>query len=169
MKPSWTMYHPNGKGTGSALRLELYPAHGAIEGSILATLAPQASVGSSVTNPGFDWTKAIRVKLTIVHLAHFLQVLRGMEESIQDGKGLFHRTTTANMVIKFEHRIEPVPGYLLDVSAKPYDEDVRRVWFHFRQAEALALLTVIEQSLVSVAFGEPCVRVPGEKEEMELA
>jgi hypothetical protein len=59
---------------------------------------------------------------------------------------------------------------LLDVSAKPYDGDVRRVWFHFRQAEALALLTVIEQSLVSVAFGESCIRVPAEKEEeMELA
>lgn len=169
MKPSWTMYHPNGKGTGSALRLELYPAHGAIEGSILATLAPQASIGSSVTNPGFDWTNAIRVKLTIVDLAHFLQVLRGMEESIEDGKGLFHRTTTANMVIKFEHRIEPVPGYLLDVSAKPYDGDVKHVWFHFRQAEALALLIVLEQSLVSVAFGEPCVRVPSEEKEMELA
>lgn len=149
------MYHPNARGTGSAMKLELAPAKGEIDGSMSVTLAPQVSVGSSVTNPGFDWTKSVSVKLTIFELARFIQVLRGMEESIEDGKGLFHRTTTANIVVKFEHRIEPIPGYLLDVSEKPYDGDVKRVWFHLRQNEALAILMVIEQSLSMLAFGVP--------------
>ena len=149
------MYHPNARGTGSAMKLELAPADGNIDGSISVTLAPQVSVGSSVTNPGFDWTKSVSVNLNIFELARFIQVLRGMEESIEDGKGLFQRTTTENMVVKFEHRIEPIPGYLLDVSAKPYDGDVKRVCFHLRQEEALALLILIEQSLSVLAFGVP--------------
>lgn len=149
------MYHPNARGTGSAMKLELAPAEGGIDGSISVTLAPQVSVGSSVTNPGFDWTKSVSVNLNIFELARFIQVLRGMEESIEDGKGLFQRTTTANMVVKFEHHIEPVPGYLLDVFAKPYDGDVKRVWFNLRKEEALALLILIEQSLSMLAFGVP--------------
>ena len=158
------MYHPNARGTGSAMKLELAPAKGEIDGSMSVTLAPQVSVGSSVTNPGFDWTKSVSVKLTIFELARFIQVLRGMEESIEDGKGIFHRTTTENMVVKFVHRIEPVPGYLLDVSAKPYDGDTRRVWFQFRQEEALALLMVIEQSLSMLAFGVPTFEGGGEQQ-----
>ena len=31
-RPTLTMYHPNGKGTGSAIRLELHPAHDDIAG-----------------------------------------------------------------------------------------------------------------------------------------
>lgn len=151
------------------MKLELLPANGEIDGGVVVTLAPQRSIGSSVTNPTFNWDDAITARLDILDISQLLMVFRGIQESIADGKGLFHRTADANKVIKFEHRIEPVPGYLLDVSAKPYDGDVKHVWFHFRQAEAFALLTVLEQSLVSVAFGEPCVRVSSEEKEMELA
>lgn len=157
-RPAWTMYHPNGKGTGSALRLELHPAHGQTNGSIFATLVPQKTdIGGETTFPAFDSEKAIRLKLDILDLTEILQVLRGYCESIADGKGLFHRTTTANMVIKFEHRIEPVCGYMLDVARNQNGGEIERVSFFMRQTEALALSEVIANSLLYVAMGIPMV------------
>lgn len=147
-----TMYHPNGKGTGSAMRIELRPAHGETDGSILVTLAPQEE---AATYPGFDWDKAISAKFDMIDLTQMLMVLRGAQESIADGKGLFHRTITANIVIKFEHRIEPVPGYVLDISEKPLNGEIRRSFFYLRPVEAYALCSIIEQALLYVAFGVP--------------
>lgn len=160
-RPTWTMYHPNGKGTGSALRLELHPARPNADGSILATIAPQKTVGMSNgtehTFPTFDWEKAIRLKLDYLDLTEILQVLRGYCESIADGKGLFHRTTTANMVIKFEHRIEPVCGYMLDVARRPNGGEIERVSFFMRQTEALALSEMIANAMLYVTMGIPMV------------
>ena len=42
---AWTIYHPNGKGTGSAVKMELHPAHGVVAGSMFVTLAPQKTIG----------------------------------------------------------------------------------------------------------------------------
>ncbi len=160
-RPTWTMYKPNGKGTGSALRLELHPAHDQTNGSIFATLAPQKTCGTrtaeEITYPTFDWEKTIAIKFDIMDLTQILQVLRGCTESLADGKGLFHRSSTANAVIKFEHRIEPVPCYVLDVSRKPFDGDVERIWFMLRPTEAFALSEVIANALLYVAFGIPMV------------
>lgn len=154
-------YHPNGKGTGSALQLELHPAHEDIEGSIFLTMAPQRTIGmrtaDDTVHPTFDWRNAVCLKLDLMDLAQLLQVLRGVQESLADGKGLFHRSANASAVIKFEHRIEPVPGYLLDVSKKPLAGDLQRVNFFFRPAEAFACALMLEQALVYVAFGIPTV------------
>ena len=154
-------YHPNGKGTGSALQLELHPAHEDMEGSIFLTMAPQRTIGMRTADdtvlPTFDWRNAVCLKLDLMDLAQILQVLRGVQESLADGKGLFHRSSNASAVIKFEHRIEPVPGYLLDVSKKPLAGDLQRVSFFFRPAEAFACALMLEQALVYVAFGIPTV------------
>ena len=154
-------YHPNGKGTGSALQLELHPAHEDTEGSVFLTMAPQRTIGmrtaDDTVHPTFDWRNAVCLKLDLMDLAQILQVLRGVQESLADGKGLFHRSSNASAIIKFEHRIEPVPGYLLDVSKKPLTGDLMRVNFFFRPAEAFACALMIEQALVYVAFGIPTV------------
>ena len=154
-------YHPNGKGTGSALQLELHPAHEDTEGSVFLTMAPQRTIGmrtaDDTVHPTFDWRNAVCLKLDLMDLAQILQVLRGVQESLADGKGLFHRSSNASAIIKFEHRIEPVPGYLLDVSKKPLTGDLMRVSFFFRPAEAFACALMLEQALVYVAFGIPTV------------
>ena len=154
-------YHPNGKGTGSALQLELHPAHEDTEGSVFLTMAPQRTIGmrtaDDTVHPTFDWRNAVCLKLDLMDLAQILQVLRGVQESLADGKGLFHRSSNASAIIKFEHRIEPVPGYLLDISKKPLAGDLMRVNFFFRPAEAFACALMLEQALVYVAFGIPTV------------
>lgn len=153
------MYHPNGKGTGAALKLELRTAEGEIDGGVLVTLAPQTAVACRTENetifPKFDWDNPITSKLDILAISQILMVFRGMEESIADGKGLFLRSVDANRVIKFEHRIEPVPGYMLDISEKPIDGEIRRAQFFVRNSEAFAISVVLEQAMLYIAFGVP--------------
>ena len=112
-RPAITMYHANAKGTGTALRLELHPARTDSDGSILATIAPQNEIKPVAS---FYWNNSISVRLCLMDLAKILQVLRGNYESIDDGKGLYHRTGDGFTVVRLYHRIEPIGGYVLDVS-----------------------------------------------------
>lgn len=154
-----TICHPHPAGKGSAVRFELYPARGAVAGHIMVEIAPQKSAASAAGEvpvfATFDWSRALRVKLCASDLAQVVMVFRGMQESIADGKGLFHRTQTANTVFKFAHMIEPRPGYLLEVSSKPHDGELATVHFIFRPEEAVWLSLAIEASMGVIVFGVP--------------
>lgn len=151
-RPAITMYHANAKGTGTALRLELHPARLDVEGSILATIAPQKA-----TNPvaSFDWNNSISVRIGFLELAKILQVFRGNFESIDDGKGIYHRTTSGYTVVRLYHRIEPIGGYVLDVAHKPNDGETVRLVFSMTYDEAFALAEAIDHAMLYVAFGVP--------------
>ena len=161
MRPRLSYYHPNGRGTGCAVQFELHPAHGMTEGSVWVAFAKQKTVGmvegTTRILPTFDTDNRIWIKLDMYDLMQMLQVFRGMQESIEDGKGLFHRTQEYYDIIKLEHRIEPVPGYLFEVSRRKYEsEDApERIGIVFSVAEALGLSLAIEQSILYVAFGIP--------------
>ena len=162
-RPRCSYYHPNGRNTGAAVQFELHPAHGFTDGSIFVTFAKQKTVGTREGNvytfPRFDWANRICVKLDMADLVQMLQVFRGMQESIADGKGLFHRSETHNCIIKLEHRLEPQPGYVFEVSRKAVGDDgeTERVGIVFTMAEALGLSLAIEQSMDVIAFGIPVV------------
>ena len=85
-------------------------------------------------------------------------MLRGETESIDEGKGLFHRYADKCQVIKFRHMIEPVCGYSLEVCEKISRdnglhtiENTARIFLS--NAEALGLSLAIEHSLAAIAFG----------------
>jgi hypothetical protein len=147
------LYHPNSKGTGSALSVELVPATTNATGRIVLRLKPQKESLST----SFDDSKEIIVSLDVFDVAEFLKVFRGCEESIADGKGLFHRTMDANFVIKLEHRIEPRPGYLLELSTKENNPEglMWRYQFLINPSEAIVLNEIFSSSLVYMAFGIP--------------
>ena len=161
-RPRLSYYHPNGRGTGGAIQFELHPAHGCTDGSIFATFARQKTVGtcegSVRTFPRFDWANRICVKLDMSDLLQMLQVFRGMQESIADGKGLFHRNTHSNTIVKLEHRIEPQPGYLLEAFRRPLEGgESSHAGVVLTVSEALGLSLAIEQSMDVIAFGIPVV------------
>ena len=161
-RPRLSYYHPNGRGTGGAIQFELHPAHGCTDGSIFATFARQKTVGtcegSVRTFPRFDWANRICVKLDMSDLLQMLQVFRGMQESIADGKGLFHRSTHSNTIVKLEHRIEPQPGYLLEAFRRPLEGgEPSHAGVVLTVSEALGLSLAIEQSMDVIAFGIPMV------------
>ena len=160
MRPKLSYYHPNGRGTGCAVQFELHPAHDELDGSVWVTFAKQKTVGTRdgkmLTYPTFDWVNRIYAKLDMNDLMQMLQVFRGMQESIADGKGLFQRYERANVIIKLEHRIEPVPGYMFGIHCKMIeDETEEHAEIVFSMAEALGLSLAIEQSILYVAFGIP--------------
>ena len=159
-RPTLTMYHPNGKGTGSAIRLELHPAHDDTAGSIMATIATQLTtgncMGSMLVYPRFDWEGAITVKLDFTDISKMLQVFRGECESIEDGRGLFHKSTRGTTKITLRHIVEPIHGYMLEFYRKTSEEDSNARIF-LSPYEALGLATAIESSMGVICFGIPMV------------
>ena len=151
-RPAITICHANARGTGTAIRLELYPARLDVEGSIRATIAPQKA-----TKPvaEFDWGNSISVWIGFLELAKILQVFRGQYESIDDGKGLYYRTGDGYTVVRLYHRIEPIGGYVLDVSHKSNDGDTVRLIFSMTYDETFAICEAIDHAMIYVAFGVP--------------
>jgi len=165
-RPRLAYYHANSKGTGSALQIELHPAHGDTAGSLFVSIARQKTIGSrepgGVIMPSFDWKEKAVLKLDASDISQMLQVMRGIQENIAEGKGLFHRSVNAITVIKFEHRIEPRPVYALDVWKKPHNGESLHYYFSFDPSEAFFLMLAIEQSAGVIAFGIPQV-IPRDK------
>ena len=160
-RPNLCLYHANAKGTGSAIKMNLHPAHDNTDGCIMLTIANQMTVGNRLapqpTFATFDWDNAICVKLDFGDLTQLLQVMRGECESVSDGKGLYHRSHQAATSVRFSHRLEPVPGYLLEICRKPIggEGDERRACFAFSPAEALGVCEAVTGALSIVAFGIP--------------
>ena len=154
-----TICHANARGTGSAIRFELHPTRGRTAGHVFIELARQRTVasaqGETLTFATFDWENKICCKMGLGDLAQMLMVFRGMQESAQNGKGLFHRSAKANTVIKFYHQIEPNPGYMFSVSCKPFDGELRDAFFVFRPEEAVWFSTALEAVMGVLVFGVP--------------
>lgn len=152
-------YHANAKGTGSAIKFELHPAHDDTPGSIFVSLAMQKTVGTlqggTQIFPTFDWKNRISLKLDRTDLSQILQVLRGMQESILDGKGLYHTSPTGNSIIKFAHQIDPRPGYMLSVWKKLPSGEQMNAYFIFDVNEAFTLMLALERAMMYVCFGIP--------------
>ncbi len=157
------LYHPNGKGTGSAAKLEVVPATGNRDGAVYLTLALQKSVASGSVEQGnrqyptFDWAQRVIVKLNFDDLCHLLPVLRGMASSVADGKGLFHDSRNHTTLINLSRVTDSCQGVLLEVSrrAKTGDEMPCRVRILFSPTETYGIGVALEQSLGVVAFGIP--------------
>lgn len=153
--PKLALYHPNGKGTGSAILIELHPAHGMNAGALFFRISNQKTVGSCHTPPTFDWTYSTTVRMDFVDLSKMLQVFRGETESIEGDRGIYHRSAKITQVIRFDHKVEPYGHYALRVATKGIEEgDEERIYsFNFTPAEALGLCEAIAGSMPVIAFG----------------
>lgn len=163
-RPALSIYHANGKGTGSAVRFEVVPAASGRDGAVFMTLAQQKSVASGSREHGnrqhatFDWQNRVTVKLNFDDLCRMIPVLRGITPGIaEDGKGLYHDSRSAVSTICLAFQTEPVRGHALDVSCRPKTGGGQptRVRILFNAAEAFGLAVVLEQALGLVAFGIP--------------
>lgn len=150
-----TINHPNGRGTGSAMSCEAHWAHDDMPGFMRVTVARQSSISMPVV---FDWENAITFDLNLSDLGQFILVFRGMRESIMDGKGIYHRTTRVNEIIKFSHQIEPRPGYLLEVNQKPTDGEQSEAHFIFMPEDAVCFLIALEGAIPFLTFGKPTTK-----------
>ena len=158
-RPALTLYKANAKCTGCAMKMELHPAHGDTAGCIMMSLASQKTVGDyrgpNPIYPTFDWENAICVKLDFIDLSKMLQVFRGECESIDDGRGLVHRSPKGLTYIKLAHQVDPIPGYRLDVNLCDGVVIVEQRTIMLAPCEALGLTAAIESSLGVICFGVP--------------
>lgn len=160
-RPSLAFYKANANGTGSAMKMELHPAHGDTAGCIMMYLASQKTVGDyrgpNPIYPTFDWENAICVKLDFIDLSKMLQVFRGECESIEEGRGLVHRSPKGLTYIKLAHLVEPLPGYMFEVKRTRQGEDDGSLRIFLTPAEALGTVMAIESSMGVLVFGVPMV------------
>lgn len=158
--PKLALYHPNAKGTGCAIILELYPATKEHEGFILCSFANQMTVGNPMGDnqnyPKFDWENGVVVRLWFDDLTHMLQVLRGETESIHEGRGIFRKYKECSQRIQLRHVIEPVCGYSFEVFETPANRsDEKSAHMLLSPAESLGLCESIAGSMYLIAFGSP--------------
>jgi len=159
-RPSLSFYHPNGKGTGCALKVILHPSLDTADGYLEIRMASQATVGDLRSNPHsyptFDWDNYRDFYLGVEAVGKMLMVLRGETESIDDGKGLYsHRLDTdAKIHLVFRHVIEPAQGYSLEMYSKyPGDDEQRKHLIFLSPAESLGLICALEHSIGLMCFG----------------
>ena len=160
-RPSLRFFHPNGRGTGCAVKMDLHPAHDRVDGSIMLKVANQMTVGNmqgpNPTFPRFDWENSMSVKLDFSDLCKMLQVFRGECESLEDGRGLYHRTARATTKIVLRHLVEPVSGYSFELYRTPTQGEEMRAHIFFTPWEALGLAEAIAGSMSVISFGIPMV------------
>jgi len=172
-RPRFAIYHPNGKGTGCALKMDLRPAHGDEDGCIMMCVAPQKTVGDmhgpAKKFPTFDWENRICVKLGFADICKILQVFRGECESLEEGKGLFHRSARYTTRIVLRHLIEPVQGYSLEVfrSTAGNPDENRVTHIVLNPWEALGVGISFENSIGVICFGIPKVLAHERPDEVE--
>lgn len=149
-----TIYHPNTKGTGMALALELYPATPELPGKLKLEFARQVSPEGSIF-PRFDWANRRIFVLTPEEVEKVLEVFNGYTESIEDGKGIFVRTPTQAAAFRLRHVVEPVPAYALQLVVREAGdtatEDVRNI--NLTTTEAMMLDHALTAAMGALVFG----------------
>lgn len=151
------IYHAKRDVSGSAMRIFLHNASGACNddctGHYELELAPQCDKGLSLL-PRFDWDACIKVDIYAIDAAEIISVLRGYEESLGDGKGIFFSTSEERIVLKFRHVIEPQPGYVLEltrIDANGVLED-QTLRIFLSPTEASAILMAMESTFGKLCF-----------------
>ena len=161
MAPNFTLYHPNAKGTGSALRITRILPQEEVDGRIYSDGVFRFALAPQKGGMLFDWNNATSFCLDAVELAEMLQVLRGESEAIADRRGFIvpdDDDFCRELNVRFMHRYEPTQGFLLEVS-EPGKNSTELGKFlggiFLSIPEAITLQLAIEQSLHLLVFGAP--------------
>jgi len=156
-----TFYHPNSKGTGSAMQLELRMNRQDEDryDCFFLEMANQKSSGQPRNGGGrahatFDWENKATVKLDFMDVCEFLGVLEGKRAQAGNGKaGIYHEAGGTNTLISL-NRNEERGGYFLGVSRKSKNDGA--VLFKgsmlLTESEALGLRCVFQTSLFFLTF-----------------
>lgn len=172
---SMSVYHPNGRATGSALRIEPRINR---EGEdryncFFLEMAAQKEAARSENgqreHATFDWEQRITVKLGFHDVCELLCVLE--DRTPQAGgerKGLYHATPLGNTIISLA-RDETRSGYYLSLSRKLKDQsEARRIGIGLTAAEAVGLRCLFQVGLFFVTFPSALKNRPATKARSDL-
>ena len=154
-------YHPNAKGTGSAIRFTVEPASAQREGTVRMAVAKQATIASydePSSRATFDWAGANTVKLSLLEAAEMLMVFGGnVPALVHAGRdGLYHNAPAWTASVTMKRSEDPNrPGFFLGVGVTPKADPNARQYrsFAFWPAEAYALRAALLAKFGELAFG----------------
>lgn len=157
------LYHPNRKGTGSALRIEPRINRDDRDRYNCVFLELAAQKPGTDSAPGaaaFDWAGKLTVKLGFPDLTEILSVLEGRAEAAGGGSGLYHAGRRGNVLITC--RANRANGTVfLGVSAKhPGMEEPKRIGFVLSPPETVGLRTLLQTGLFFITFPALFTRQP---------
>ena len=155
IRPSFTLYHDNAKGTGAALALRVIPAEVNQSGYVQIEIARQQTVGDLERRvyPTFNWKDRLLARLTPHEVGEVIQVFRGMKENIRDGAGFIHRTDGRSSKITLVHVVEPRPCYQMKVFQDTIEGEDREVTIYIGMDEAFTLEMGLSASMGRLCFG----------------
>lgn len=158
--PSLAFFHPNPKGTGSAVKFELKPALANQEGAIMVTGMNQQTIGDlrgqTPVYPKFNWDDRIVVKLGFTDLSKMLEVLRGVRESLNDGNGICHTVLGCNTRICLTHSTLVDSEYVFELYRHWNNKEEERSFrIVFESFEAIGIEAAITGAMIFVSFGIP--------------
>jgi hypothetical protein len=153
-----TFYHPNSKGTGTAVQLELRVNR---EGEVgydcfFLEMARQNSAQRGADGrmaATFDWNQKVTVKLSFLDVCELLSVLEGHADHAGGQRdGLYHDSGKHSTIITLKRNTEPA-GCLLGISRKEKEgNQVVRGQILLSPSEAIGLTHVFQASLFYLAF-----------------
>lgn len=159
LQPKLRIVHPNAKNTGSQIEFLVRPASDLETGGLMVSFTSQKTVGDFSNGKRvmatFDYENKITVKLSALEVSQMVAVFDGYTESIDDGKGLFHKSMKGTAVIGLTHKVEPTPGYWLSVKRKPTEGDEKKVGIFITPNEAYMLSIMLKQGIFYMGFGVP--------------
>ncbi len=150
-------YHPNSRGSGSALRVEpRINRHGEDRYNcfFLEMAAQKTARGrNGNAHATFDWEHKITVKLDFLDVCEILSVLLGLvPHAGGERKGLYHASPRGNTLISFSRDTER-GTYYLSLSRKLNEADEpQRIGMALSMTEALGLRCLFQTGLFFVTF-----------------
>jgi hypothetical protein len=156
---SISFFHPNSKGTGSAMRLEpRINRHGEDRYNCFflemaaQKSAPQRKPGESAYAT-FDWENKITVKLGFLDISEILMVLEGRAAKIGGQRsGLYHASGQGNTMIALIKQTDR-DNYYLSLSRKRNGEaEATRIGIGLTEIEVTGLRCLLQTGLFFVTF-----------------
>ena len=159
LRGQWTLYHANGKATGTAICLELRLNRAGEDhyDCFFLEMARQktaAANGETERKPAtFDWAGKATVKLDFADVCELLAVLEGKQaQAGGERNGLYHTAGGANTLIGFWKNREQ-PGYGLSLSRKDREgQQVFKGLMTLSETEAIGLRCLLQSSLFFMTF-----------------
>lgn len=147
------IFHPNTKGTGTALTIVPHLSERENEGYIILGLAAQTSTGNiEEGKPTFlesDWENLFAKKLDPIEVMEVIRVLRGERESINDGKGI----VCDGAILNVQHLCEPTAHFAVTIERREGGK-VEKRGIDLSLTEAGMIELALSYAMGPIVFGQ---------------
>ncbi len=148
MNKTMTIEHPNGRGTGSAMRITFHDLGGHGRNYVSVEIAPQSSIGKE---PTFDWVQSFCVGINRHDVAAICRTIAGEREEVV-GIRCKNRPENHNILsFCLTHDTSLAPGYWMTIDHYDNTQESTRAIF-LDNEEVHGLRCAFEHALCPLIF-----------------